>query len=169
MTGSAAPGSADGLQDRPLTPDEARAIAGWSYEPPFDLYDLPGEDATDLLTARDPQGHGYYPVLSRREVVGFVCFGAEARVRGQAEEAGTCDLGVGVRPDRLSQGLASRLLPSALRFAAERFGAVRVRVAVAAFNERSLRLCASGGFRRVREFAGPDGRPFVELVLDLLR
>jgi hypothetical protein len=33
------------------------------------------------------------------EVVGFCCFGPEARVKGQREEEGTLDIGGGVRPD----------------------------------------------------------------------
>jgi ribosomal-protein-alanine N-acetyltransferase len=167
MTGPAV----SGLQDRLLTADEARAVASWTYEPPFDTYDVAGERSADetvaLLTARDERGNGYYPVLEGNRVVGFFCFGAEARVRGQVEEAGTCDLGAGLDPSRVSQGLMTTVLPQAVRFAVERFGARRVRAAVAAFNERSLRLCASAGFRPVREFAGPDDRPLVELVLDL--
>jgi RimJ/RimL family protein N-acetyltransferase len=154
------------LADRVLTPEEARAVVAWSYDPPFDMYDLSGDEAVALLTARDDGGEGYYPVLDGDQVVGFVCFGAEARVRGQQEEAGTCDLGAGLDPGRLSQGVATGLLPVAVRFAHDRFGATRVRAAVAAFNERSLRLCTSAGFRRVREFEGPESRRFVELVLD---
>jgi ribosomal-protein-alanine N-acetyltransferase len=155
------------LVDRPVTPDEARAIAAWRYEAPFDFYDVSGEEPVALLTTRDDRGHGYYPVQSGTDVVGFVCFGSEGRVRGQEEVPGTLDVGMGLAPDRLSQGMATALLPEVVRFAGERFGATRLRAAVAAFNERSLRLCAAAGFRRVREFAGPDDRAFVELVLDV--
>jgi RimJ/RimL family protein N-acetyltransferase len=155
------------LVERALTRDEARAVVAWSYEPPFDLYDLSGDEAVALLTIRDERGHGYDPVLDGAQVVGFVCFGAEARVRGQEEEPGTCDIGAGLDPARLSRGIATSLLPVAVRFAADRFGATRMRVAVAAFNHRSLRLCTSAGFRVVREFDGPDDRRFIELEMVL--
>jgi RimJ/RimL family protein N-acetyltransferase len=155
------------IQDRVLTPDEARAVVAWSYEAPFDFYNLSGNEAVAMLRTRDEHGYGYYPVQVADEVVGFVCFGQEARVRGQAEEPGICDIGAGVRPDRVSQGLASRLLPSAVAFAAEKFHAGHLRAAVASFNERSLQLCASAGFRRVREFDGPREQRFVELLLDI--
>jgi [ribosomal protein S18]-alanine N-acetyltransferase len=154
------------LGDRRLTPEEARAIAAWAYEPPFDLYNLEANDAVDLLTARDAAGQGYYPVLDDGLAVGFVCFGPEARVRGQIETPGTCDVGAGIAPARLGEGLMTGLLPTAVRFAADRFGTRRMRAAVAAFNTRSQRLCTSAGFRAVRDFQGPDGRPFVELVLE---
>jgi [ribosomal protein S18]-alanine N-acetyltransferase len=157
------------LADRPLTRDEARAIVAWRYEPPFDFYELSGEDPVAPLTTRDERGHGFYPVQAGTDVLGYVCFGAEGRVRGQEEEPGTLDVGMGLAPDRLSQGVATALLPEVVRFARERFGATRLRAAVAAFNDRSLRLCTSAGFRRVREFPGPDGRPFVELVRNLPR
>jgi ribosomal-protein-alanine N-acetyltransferase len=154
------------LVDRAVTPDEARAIAAWSYAPPFDLYDLSGDGVITMLTTRDERGHGYYPVQAGADVVGFVCFGPEGRVKGQEEVPGTLDIGMGVAPSRLSQGMATALLPEVVRFARERFGATRLRAAVAAFNDRSLRLCASAGFHRVREFAGPGDRPFVELALE---
>jgi ribosomal-protein-alanine N-acetyltransferase len=154
------------LAERPPTPDEARAMVAWRYEPPFDFYEFSGEDPVAVLTTRDERGHGYYPVQAGADVVGFVCFGAEGRVRGQEAVPGTLDVGMGLAPDQLSRGLATALLPEVVRFAGEWFGATRLRAAVAAFNERSIRLCTSAGFRPGREFAGPDDRPFVELVLD---
>lgn len=85
---------------------------------------------------------------------------------GQRQEVGTCDSGAGLIPNRLGAGLGTTLVPDALRFAFQRFGPARVRAAVVAFNERSIRLCTSAGFRQVRVFEGPAGRSFVELVLD---
>jgi hypothetical protein len=40
-------------------------------------------------------------------------------------------------------------------------------VAVAAFNEPSLRLCKAGGFQAVREFDGQNGRRLVKLEWDV--
>lgn len=155
------------LHDRLFTADEARAVAFWAYDPPFDLYNLSEDEAVKLLTQRDEHGNGYYPVQEAEQVVGFVCLGPEARVRGQHEEVGTCDIGAGLVPNRLGAGLGTTLLPDALRFAVERFAPARVRAAVAVFNERSIRLCTSAGFRQVRVFEGPAGRSFVELALDI--
>ncbi len=155
------------IAERVLEPDEAQAVASWAYDPPFDFYDVTGNDAARLFLTRDDAGHGYYPVLEADELVGFVCFGPEARVRGQSAEAGTCDVGAGLRPDLLSRGLATGLMPAVVAFAIARFDATRLRAAVAAFNERSIRLCTSAGFRPVREFDGPRHRRFVEMVLDI--
>lgn len=150
------------IPDRPLTPGEAATIAGWRYDPPYGVYD--GDGGTDHLGRAPDEPYGYYPVLDDDELIGFVCFGQGARVRGQQEELGTCDIGAGIRPDRLSQRLGTQILPLASEFAAQHLNAARLRVAIALFNERSQRLCTSARFTRHRTFDGPGGRQFVELV-----
>jgi GNAT superfamily N-acetyltransferase len=153
------------LLRRPLTAEEARDVAGWSYPPPFDLYDSdPGH--ADLFLARDADGAGYYPAVDHLgRLVAFAVVGAEARVRGQEPADGVIDVGMGVRPDATSIGLGTALVGQVVDLARE-LGATRsVRAAVAVFNERSLALCRSAGFQPIRDFEGPDGRTFRELVL----
>ena len=162
---------------RPLTPSDAAAIATWRYEPPFDLYDSTG--GADDYEPPDEHGFGYWVVdadqvhggdasgeSGSRSVVAFVCVGPEGRVPGQDDEPGTLDIGMGVRPDAVSQGVASSLVPAVLDAVIERWAPRRLRTAVAAFNERSLRLCRSAGLAERRRFAGPGGREFVEMVRD---
>jgi ribosomal-protein-alanine N-acetyltransferase len=150
---------------RPFTEAEARQAARWTYDAPFDLYD--SDEANEgLFLEREEDGTGYYALLdggADRELLGFCCFGAEARVVGQDEQEGTLDLGGGLRPDRLSRGLATVLLPSVCAFAVAHWAPERLRVAIAAFNERSIRLCRSAQFEVVRTFRRPDGQEFVEL------
>jgi len=138
------------ILDRGLTPEEADAVAGWAYPPPYDLY-----DASESAELAD-----YHPVVREGELVGFVCLGEHARVPGQWEARDAVDVGAGLRPDLLSQGLGTELM----QMVTERFAGRPLRAAVAAFNERSQRLCQSAGFEVVRRFTGPDGRLFVEMV-----
>jgi ribosomal-protein-alanine N-acetyltransferase len=153
------------IVDRPLTREEAVAISTWTYEPPYDLYNAPGEKAIATFLARDSPGWGYYPVLDDSDsLVGFGCFGPEARVAGQVEVPGTADVGIGLRPDTVGQGFGTDLLPQLLGFARERFDCPQARTAVAAFNERSLRMCLAAGLTVAREFIGPADRPFLELT-----
>jgi ribosomal-protein-alanine N-acetyltransferase len=111
-----------------------------------------------------PNGLGYYSVATadNGELVGFCCFGSEARVYGQISIGQTLDVGFGMRPDLVSRGIGAELIRAVLSFAGERFGPARYRVAIASFNERSRRLCESVGFEVVRRFDGP-GRDFDEL------
>lgn len=151
---------------RPLTPVDAAQIATWRYPPPFDLYD------SDIdPTAYDPpdgEGHGYWVVDAEDGgVIAFVCLGPEGRVPGQTDEPDTLDVGMGIRPDAVSQGVASALVPAVLGAVVAGLKPARLRTAVAAFNERSLRLCRSAGLEERRRFDGPNQRPFVELVADV--
>ena len=121
----------------------------------------------DLFLDLQEDGTGFYALVDRSSpgaLLGFCCFGEEARVVGQQEETGTLDLGGGLRPDLVSRGTATLLMPAVCRFAAERFDPERLRVVIAAFNERSIRLCRSARFESVRAFTRPDGEPFIELV-----
>lgn len=149
----------------PLTDADAEQVASWRYDSPFDLYDSDGEP--DALPRPDEHGWGYYVVHDERGVLAFVCFGPEGRVPGQVDAPGLVDVGMGVRPDAVSQGVAASLVGDLLAFARRRFAARGVRTAVAAFNERSLRLCRSAGLVETRRFVGPSGREFVELVGEL--
>lgn len=162
--------SADGAPRgllRPLTPADAVIVATWTYPEPFNLYDATG-DAGEYEPP-DAEGHGYWVVDADdgSGILAFVCLGPEGRVPGQDDEPGTLDVGMGVRPDSVSQGVAGRLLPGIIEAVVATWQPQRVRTAVAAFNERSLRLCRTAGLRESRRFEGPAGREFVELVAEV--
>ena len=153
------------LLRRPFTVEEAGQVAGWVYPPPFGLYDSDlGNPA--LFLARGAGGDGYYPALDDEgRLVAFAVVGTEARVRGQEPTAGIVDVGMGVRPDATSGGLGTALVAQVIALARDLGATSGVRAAVATFNERSIALCRSAGFRPVRDFGGPGGRPFREFVL----
>jgi len=149
---------------RPFREGEATDVAAWAYEPPFEIYNGDPENQQDYLSV-DPDGFGYYAVVDTDSggVIGFCCFGPEARVKGQEQRQGTIDIGGGVHPELLSEGIATDLLPLIMDFARDRFAPEQFRTAVASFNDRSTRLCLSAGFEIVRRFQGPS-REFQELV-----
>jgi ribosomal-protein-alanine N-acetyltransferase len=149
---------------RPFRQGEAHAVASWAYEPPYDWYNGDPTHFEDYLAVAG-DGHGYYAIVEgdQDEVIGFCCFGPEARVAGQEAVDGVLDIGGGVRPDRLSIGVATALFPVIIDFARATFRPTHFRTAIASFNERSLRLCRSAGFTVVRQFDGP-GREFYELL-----
>ena len=154
------------LTIRPFDHAEASSVAHWAYEPPFDLYDSDLANP-ELFLEIDGDGFGYYALSSSVDgVVGFCCFGAQARVSPQKAEEGIVDLGAGIRPARLSEGVGTRAFPLILDFANDRWSPQKFRVAVASFNERSLRLCQSAGFKRIGSFLNGQGREFLELTRD---
>lgn len=151
---------------RRLTAADAHAIATWAYPPPYDLYDGDGDVGAMLEVPDDATG--YFAIVDDTGgLVGYCCFGLDARVGGQVEEPGTLDVGCGVRPDLVSRGVATAFVPEVVAFAGAQWSPSRLRAAVASFNERSLRLCRRAGFVERSIIDGPGGRPFTELVLEL--
>jgi RimJ/RimL family protein N-acetyltransferase len=88
-------------------------------------------------------------------------------VGGVYHHESALDVGLCLRPDLLGQGLGTAALAALLEYARREPAAACFRATVAAFNQRSLRLCARQGFRPVRRFcaATPTGaQTFIQLI-----
>lgn len=147
------------LAIRAMDRDAALAIAGWRYPPPYDLYNVDGEPLAlaHLLSTAD-----YYCLREGTELVGFCCFGAEARVPGGDYSTPAVDLGLGVRPDLTGRGQGRSYLAAVTGFAERTFEPPALRLTVAAFNARAIRLYHNAGFREVQRFTSTfGGRPFL--------
>lgn len=125
-----------------LSEAEARAVARWRYEPPYDFYD--GSEA-EVPVMLDPVNQ-YCSIHVDGEFVGYVCVGPDAMVSGQEADTDIDDLGWGFRPDLTGRGLASRWLPVALDLLADLLTAPTQRVVIAAWNERSQAVARRLGF-----------------------
>ena len=133
----------------PMNDEQARAIAAWRYEPPYDFYDM----------ARDPEGleelspperrRGYYAVLRDGELLGFFCYGQGGQLPGFAyPDDGKVDVGLGLRPDLTGKGLGYGFVMAGLDFGRRCFDPSGFRLFVATFNERAIRLYERAGFGR---------------------
>lgn len=145
----------------PMTRAFADEVAAWRYEPPYDCYDGNEGAAESLLDGQ------HVAILEDGRFVGFVGVGTEARVPGgPPDEDAVTDVGIGLDPRRLSEGLgtqAGALVLETLRLA----GHARLRVSVLASNDRSKRLVERLGFTRTGGFCDLEGRRFVVLERDL--
>jgi len=147
----------------PLNLSAARQVAGWRYPPPYDVYDI-GEEPLALATMIRP-GAGYHAILAGEELVGFCCFGEEARVPGGDYSAPAVDVGLGVRPDLTGRGQGRHVFDAVTLFAERAFRPPALRLTVAAFNKRAIRLYQNAGFRETERFAATfSGRPFLIMV-----
>lgn len=145
-----------GFAFRELTRADAHDIAGWEYDEPYSVYN--SDDAERLLSSE----YEYYAaVADEGELVGYCCFGEDARVAGLEEEPGTLDVGGGLRPDLTDLGLGGPFLREVCRFGGELHHPARFRVTVAAFNRRAQLVASALGFERV----GVHGTPEREFVL----
>jgi ribosomal-protein-alanine N-acetyltransferase len=136
------------MRVRPLAEGDARAIATWRY---------PGRDATyevvDVITAEQ----GYWSVVRDDELIGYCCFGVEARVPGVEEEPGTLDVGYGLRPDLVGRKLGPSFVSAIVRFGLDEFSPDRLRMLILTWNERSRKVAEKVGFRQAGVVAGDEG------------
>jgi [ribosomal protein S18]-alanine N-acetyltransferase len=139
---------------RPLTAADAAAIASWRYPGAYSTYAFDEPPASESDT---------WAVTKADELVGYCCFGAPARVAGAEAAPGTLDVGYGLAPDRMGQGLGPSFVGTILEFARSRFDPERLRLYVLEWNERSRKVAAGHGFAVESVLASDEG-PFLVMT-----
>jgi [ribosomal protein S18]-alanine N-acetyltransferase len=144
----------------------AREIATWQYPPPYDVYSYdPNELEENLQELLTPRFHYYTVWNTQGELIGYRCFGEDARVPGGDYNADALDMGGGLRPELTGKGLGARFMEAAFTFAREQFAPTAFRATVMAFNTRALRVCARVGYRQVQKFeSAHTQQPFIVLM-----
>lgn len=125
------------MEIQALTKANAEAIATWRYPGRYSTYDV-GQTVTP--------SRGYWAVTHETELVGYCCFGPEARVPEIDEEEGTLDVGYGMRPDLVGQGLGDAFVAEILDFGVREFSPQRLRLLILSWNERSRMVAEALGF-----------------------
>lgn len=149
---------------QPIREREARQIATWRYDEPYGIYSLTALAIPALL---DPELR-YHSVRDEAgELVGFCCFGLDARVPGGVYTQGepeALDVGVGMHPDWVGKSHGRSFVATVLGFAVKEYNPSMFRVTIAAFNQRSQRVFLGLGFKEAGRFdRDGDGREFVQL------
>jgi [ribosomal protein S18]-alanine N-acetyltransferase len=134
------------MEVQPLTPSDTDAIAAWRYPGRYSTYDVD-----------EPFTSGCWAVRHEGELVGYCCFGSEARVPGVEEEPGTLDVGYGLRPDLMGRRLGRSFVAAILDFASRRFGSLRLRLLILDWNERSRKVAEALGFEEVGVVRSAEG------------
>jgi [ribosomal protein S18]-alanine N-acetyltransferase len=153
----------------PMAETEARAVAAWEYPPPYHVYNVPPAYRDETVEMFLDPRFGYHAARRAGELVGFACFGPDARVPGgdyRREEL--LDVGLGLRPDLTGQGLGPSFVAALLAFADATRAPAGYRLTVAAFNQRAIRVYERAGFVAEHTFERPgdDGalQPWVQMV-----
>ena len=136
----------------PMSPESAREASTWRYPPPYSIYNSSPETYAVFIEPRNRYHalHGADGVL-----VGFCCFGAEARVPGGRYpdlEPEVLDIGIGMPPERIGRGQGAGFLGAVLDHARESLRPRRFRATIAEFNRRSARTFERLGFVAVDRF-----------------
>jgi RimJ/RimL family protein N-acetyltransferase len=107
------------------------AIATWRYGPPYEFYNgdpEPVKNPERFFVARDDDG----------ALAGFYYF---------EPKDDALEYGLGLRPDLTGRGLGLCFFRSGLEFGRERYTPAGVRLFVAGFNERAIKVYERAGFR----------------------
>lgn len=153
---------------QPIREGDAREIATWQYDGPYAIYSLSGKDIPALL---DPDMRYHVVREASGELVGYCCFGLDARVPGGEYDDGepdVLDVGVGLHPVMTGKGLGKAFVGVILDYAARAFDPARFRVTIAEFNQRSQKVFLGLGFALTNRFERDgDGMRFVQLEREI--
>jgi len=143
----------------PITEAEARTVLRWRYAdlPPFDEPDTE-EFENDVAALLRPDFHYYAAHDEAGNLIGFCCFGKDARVPGGDYSLPALDVGLGLHPALTGRGLGRAFLEQILSFGAAMFQPRFFRVTVAEVNRRSLRLFQGAGFYFLYSFVSGEVR-----------
>jgi [ribosomal protein S18]-alanine N-acetyltransferase len=130
------------LTIQPASEATFRAMETWRYVPPYDFYD------GDVEPVLNPERF-FEAVDEEGELVGHYYF---------EEKGDALEIGLGLRPDLTRQGLGLEFFRAGVEFGRERFRAERIILAVAAFNERAVKVYERGGFRITGRHMRDQGR-----------
>lgn len=119
----------------PMTVESAHVIADtWKYPAPYDFYDTTADrDDYEEFISPDQWPSHFWQVHHGGDLVGF--FTAEPSGDETVQE-----ISLGLHPDLTGGGRGLAFLRSGLAHVAAATGVVRIRLSVAAFNQRAIRV-----------------------------
>lgn len=142
---------------RNMTEEHAKQILTWKYEPPYDFYN--NEETSESL--KELLENPYYAVVNHdQELVGFFCIGSAAQVpygsivgAYDKDMKDMKDIGIGMNPVITGQGLGTPFFSFILSYIQETYQLYSIRLTVAKFNKRAIRLYTKLGFDKKVEFS----------------
>lgn len=126
---------------KPMEEREAVEISEWHYNPPYTFYDFASdlEDAKEFLDFKNWPDDKYFSVLDKSgELVGFF---------EMNHHSGYIEIGLGMRPDMTGNGLGLTFVETGIDFIVEKFKAGTIKLKVASFNERAIKVYERAGFK----------------------
>jgi [ribosomal protein S18]-alanine N-acetyltransferase len=137
-----------------LEEEHALDILSWRYPAPYNFYDPPHDrSAEDYVREFVKPEYQFHAVLNiHDEFSGFCSYGMDGQVVGGNYQEEALDIGLGMKPELTGNGQGYHFFRSILHYAEENFEFGRLRLTVADFNQRAIRLYTNFGFIRHDEF-----------------
>ncbi len=151
-----------------LQAEHARDILSWQYPPPYDFYNPPSQSESYIREFLNPVLQFHAVLDAEDRLVGFCSFGIDGQVPGGNYNSPALDIGLGMKPSFTDQGRGDAFFRAILDYARNQFDADRVRLTVATFNERALRLYRKFGFVVQSRFTDRRNHvDYIVLVVDI--
>lgn len=146
-------GGGDGFLLEPMSKPAATEILNWRYPYPYDFYN---NEATDESIAE--MLDGTYRIMrgENGKIFGFYCTGKSAQVPAGREMGaypdGFIDFGLGMRPAETGLGNGEKFFSYIRQEILNNNSDQPLRLTVATFNRRAIRLYEKFGFVKGKEF-----------------
>lgn len=149
-----------------MTMAEAQEIIKWKYPQEYSFYNF-DDSAETLQELLD--GTYYAACDDEHQLIGFFCFGQNAQVsEGRKQNLYTgekvLDIGLGLKPEWTGKGSGQSFLQAGIAFARQQFKPEYLRLSVAAFNARAMKVYARAGFTETSSFVN-NGTAFNVMVM----
>ncbi len=154
----------------PLTTEDIHELLSWQYPAPYDLYNGISEDIErEIAYFLNPANRCYALRTANSAFVGFCSFGEDGQVPGGNYDRPALDIGIGIKPTLTGQGNGNAYMRAIETYAVQQAPPPeRLRVTIAAFNERAQRVARNAGYQEVQRFVrAHDGQEFVVLEKEL--
>ena len=128
-------------------------IAHWKYEGVYEFYNRMGE--IQLSDRPEEIIENSFVVLNvNGELIGHFHFGSVGRIPTVENYDYTdeyLDMGLGMRPDVCGLGMGANFIKLGTEFAEQKYNMKKLRLSVAAFNERAIKAYEKAGFIKICE------------------
>lgn len=154
---------------RPADKKSAREFVQWEYPPPYDIYNNPTEQLADAVHYNiDPTNNVYAMFDQEDALIGYCSYGDDGQVPGGDYSEDALDIGLMIKPALTGQGMGSQFVKDVIRNGIEKYAPKILRVTIAAFNKRALRVWEKNGFIRTQTFnRSRDGMEFVIMMKEV--
>ena len=152
---------------KPLEERHAWDILDWEYPSPYDFYNSSFSEHQEHYVKQfmNPELRFHAVLDTYGTMIGFCSFGPDGQVPGGVYSDEALDIGIGMRPELTGQGKGAAFFGAILGYALGSLNPELLRLTVAKFNHRALKLYKNFGFEdRGEFFAQPSAVSYQILV-----
>jgi [ribosomal protein S18]-alanine N-acetyltransferase len=146
--------------------ESAHEFLQWQYQPPYDIYNCPPVDLEKAIQYNiDPKNNVYAMFAHAGGLIGYCSYGKDAQVPGGDYSEEALDIGLMIKPELTGQGLGASFAREVIKNGNDRYRPKKLRVTIAAFNKRAIRVWEKNGFQQTQRFKrSGDGMEFIVMI-----